>query len=69
MRTTTTRGEMLLKEKITIDTGELQQVLSCGRATAVDIGTKAGARIQIGKRVLWNVDRLKNYLDSISEGE
>ena len=69
MRTTTTRGEMLLKEKITIDTGELQQVLSCGRATAVDIGTKAGARIQLGRRVLWNVDRLKNYLDSISEGE
>lgn len=43
------------------------EMLSCGRVTAVQIGTNASARIQLGKRVLWNVRRVNAYLDSISE--
>lgn len=53
--------------KSSVDTKELQEMLSCGRATAVQIGNSAGARIQIGRKVLWNVRKINSYLDSISE--
>lgn len=53
--------------KSSIDTKELQEMLSCGRVTAVQIGNNANARIQIGRRVLWNVRKINAYLDSISE--
>lgn len=53
--------------KSSIDTKELQEMLSCGRVTAVQIGNNASARIQIGRRVLWNVRKINSYLDSISE--
>lgn len=67
MRKTTKTNEALPFGKSAVDTNELQKMLSCGRATAVQIGTNASARIQIGKRVLWNVRRVNAYLDSISE--
>lgn len=54
-------------EKKTVDTPELQQMLGCGRKSAVDIGTAANARIQIGRRVLWNIGKIEKYLDAISE--
>lgn len=50
-----------------VDTVELQAMLGTGRKTAVDIGMAAGARIQVGRRVLWNVKKVERYLDSISE--
>ena len=53
--------------KKTVDTAGLQEMLSSGRKTAVEIGTAAGARIQVGRRVLWNVDKVQAYLDVISE--
>ena len=51
----------------TVDTTGLREMLNCGRVTAVKIGTDAGARIQIGRRVLWNVDKIQKHLDKISE--
>ena len=55
-------------EKIAVDARELQALLSCGRKTAEEIGMKAEARIKVGKRVLWNVSKLRLYLDAISTG-
>ena len=54
-------------EKRTVDTAGLQAMLSSGRKTAVEIGIAAGARIQVGRRVLWNVNKVQEYLDCISE--
>ena len=54
--------------KMAADTKELQSVLSCGRDTAVRIGTEAKARIQIGKRVLWNMEKIQAYINKLSEG-
>ena len=51
----------------TVDTEKLQGMLTAGRKTAVEIGTAAGARIQVGRRVLWNVAKIQKYLDAISE--
>ena len=54
---------------LTVDTAGLQSLLSAGYPTAVEIGTAAGARITVGRRVLWNVSKIQKYLDEISEGE
>jgi hypothetical protein len=66
MRKTTISGGTLESKK-TVDTVGLQSMLSCGRKSAVDIGNAAGARIQVGRRVLWNVGKVQKYLDAISE--
>lgn len=63
----TTVSNVALENKKAVDTVGLQAMLSCGRKSAVDIGNAAGAKIQVGRRVLWNIDRIKKYLDKISE--
>lgn len=62
-----TNKSKTLENKRTIDTAELQAMLSSGRKTAVEIGTAAQARVQVGRRVLWNVGKIQKYLDAISE--
>lgn len=51
---------------ITTDTVGLMQMLNCGRVTAVQIGTEAQARIQIGKRVLWHIPKVREYLNGLA---
>lgn len=53
-------------QKLAVDTSELQSMLGCGRSSAVKIGEAASAKVQIGRRVLWNVERVKNYLNNAS---
>ena len=59
---TNTKGQ-----KILVDTFGLQEMLSAGRPAAVKIGTEAGARVQSGRRVFWNVRKVQQYIDTISE--
>ena len=56
-----------INKRTTIDTKALQEMLSCGRPAAIKAGTAAGARVQIGRRVLWNVEKVEQYIDSISQ--
>lgn len=65
MNATRARGNR--DPKILVDTMGLQEMLSSGRASAVLIGTEAGARVQTGRRVFWNVKKVQQYLDTISE--
>lgn len=53
--------------KLSVDTEGLQAILGCGRKTATQIGESAEAKIRIGKRVFWNVEKVKQYLNDISE--
>ena len=53
--------------RLAVDTKELQGMLGCGRATACEIGLQAGARMQLGKRVLWNVEKVRAYLNRIAK--
>lgn len=53
--------------KIAIDINELQTMLSIGKNSAIDLGEKAGAVIRIGRRKLYNVKKIENYIDSITE--
>lgn len=52
---------------LTVDAETLAGMLNCGRATAAKIGNDAGARIQIGRRVLYKVSRVERYLETLAE--
>lgn len=66
MRVTKQFNTVDTQNKIAITTDELQAMLSCGRYSAVQIGDAAEARIQIGKRIFWNVEKVKAYINLIS---
>ena len=53
--------------KIAVDIDGLAAMLSCGHATARKIGEQAGARIVIGRRVLYMVDKVYKYLDALAD--
>ena len=42
-------------------------MLNSGRQTAMQIGMAAGAKFCVGRRVYWNVAKIRKYLDEISE--
>lgn len=69
MRATNKNENLSPEKKLAVDTKELQEMLGCGRHTACEMGMRANARIQLGKRVLWNVARIKKYLDSVDREE
>lgn len=52
---------------IAVDIEKLSAILSCGCATARKIGEQAEARIFIGRRVLYSVNKVQKYLDFIAE--
>lgn len=66
MRSTKQDQFIECKDRLAITTERLQGVLDCGRPTAVEIGTLAKARIEVGRRVLWNVGKIQKYFDSIA---
>ncbi|OLA29628.1 MAG: hypothetical protein BHW30_06655 [Firmicutes bacterium CAG_194_44_15] len=61
----TKKSEMVMNQ-VAVTTENLQNILDCGRPTAVEIGTLAKARVEMGRRVLWNISKIQKYLDSIS---
>ena len=54
-------------EQRLIDSKQLMEMLNCGRSTAEKIANDAGARVKIGKRVLWNVKKIDEHLEKISK--
>ena len=52
---------------ITVDISGLQAMLSLGRGTADMIGEKAGAVVKIGKRKLYKVSKVNEYLEHLTE--
>lgn len=55
-----------LEVRMLVTTPELQSILGCGRVSAVKIGERAKARVEIGRRVLWNTTKLQDYLNEIA---
>lgn len=51
---------------LTVDIEGLAAMLSCGKATAREIGEQAGAKIVLGRRVLYLVTKVEKYLESIA---
>lgn len=54
------------ENKIAVDIEGLSAMLSCGNATAKKIGEDACARITVGRRVLYSVHKVEEYLNNIS---
>ena len=50
-----------------VNIDKLSAMLSCGHATARKIGEQAGAKIVIGRMVLYSVEKVKNYLSYLEE--
>ncbi len=62
----TTKVHEITAKTVLINTSELMEVLHSGRHAAVTIGENAEARVQVGKRVFWNFEKIKKYIDTIS---
>ena len=52
-------------ERVLVDLSELQKMLSCGRTTSERIAKSANASIKIGRRHLYNVEKIKSYIDDV----
>lgn len=52
---------------LSVDVEKLAAMLSCGQATAKKIGEEAGARIVMGRRVLYSVSKVQKYIEKIAE--
>lgn len=53
--------------RIAVNADTLAKMLDCGRSTAVKIGTAAGARLTLGRRVLFDVNAVERYVDSMRD--
>ena len=62
MRKTT---EYKAENRLTVDIEGLMAMLSCGEVTAKKIADYAEARVIVGRRVLYNVDKIKKYIDAM----
>ncbi len=51
---------------ILVDIEHLAAVLSCGTDTARRIGEDAGARIIVGRRVLYSIKKIEQYIDRMA---
>lgn len=52
---------------LTVDIEKLSAMLSCGHATAKKIGEQAHAKIVIGRRVLYSVEKIEKYIQDYEE--
>ena len=58
---TSTLGESRL-----MDTEELRVYTNLGRNNAMKLGEEIGARVQIGRRVLWDRRKVDEYFNSLT---
>lgn len=54
------------EQLLAVDIEKLSSMLSCGQASARKIGEDAGARVEIGRRVLYSVSKVSKYLEDIA---
>ena len=49
-----------------MDTNELRAYTNLGRNMATKLGIEAGAKIKMGKRVLWDKVKIDEYLNELT---
>lgn len=54
------------KNAIAVNIQQYCLLLGCGKQSAEKIAAAANAKIKIGKRSLYNIEKTKTYLDSVS---
>lgn len=55
-----------MENPIMVSVEQLQARLNCGYKTAVQIGQEAKARVYVGRRVWYNINKVENYLEKIA---
>ena len=58
---TTTEGQSRL-----MDTEELRAYTNLGRNNAMKLGEEIGAKVKIGRRVLWDRRKIDEYFNSLT---
>lgn len=58
-----------LNNRLLVNTHELMLMLGCGRPSAIEIGTEAGARMMLGRKLMWNLAAVRKYLDNTAEAQ
>ena len=58
--------ERASENMLAVDLEGLAAMLSCGEATARQIGADAQARIIVGRRVLYSVQKIENYINTVA---
>ena len=53
-------------EPLYISITDLRPLLSVGKVTAEKVGEAANAKVKVGKRTLYNVEKIKKYMESLS---
>lgn len=51
-----------LDKRICVTSDELCSLLGCGKKSAFEIAERAEARVQIGKRVLFSVEKIRDFI-------
>lgn len=49
-----------------MDTEELRAYTNLGRNNAMKLGEQVGAKVRIGKRVLWDRKKIDQYLNALT---
>lgn len=62
-----TKNAEINDSRILVTTTELCEMLGCGRKSALEIGKSAGARVEMGRLVRWNISKINRYLETVSE--
>lgn len=60
------KSTLPLNQKLLVDTEHLMELLDCGKHMAIEIGTKAEAKVCFGRKLFWNVNVIQRYIDRIS---
>ena len=55
------------QESRLMDTEELRIYTSLGRNNAMKLGEEIGAKVKVGKRVLWDKKKIDQYFDRLTE--
>lgn len=59
--------EKKINNPITVSITDVCALYGIGRNKAAEFGAQAGARVKLGKRVLYRVDKLNAYIESLTE--
>lgn len=49
-----------------MDTDELRAYINLGRNNAMKLGEEIGAKVKVGKRVLWDKVKIDQYLNELT---
>lgn len=54
---------------ILIDLKGLMKILSCGRVAAERVGKDSAAIVRVGRRKLYNMEKIRAYIDTAAGGD